>query len=82
MHTTTKTLFRLINIMPSAPSFQIHEISAYNINDVPFKKLNPRDFEAWHLHCVNPTTNLIMYDTYSQNNTVFSVSSIIDIQLH
>ena len=29
-----------------------------------------------HTRCVNPITNLIMYDTYSQNTTVFSVSSI------
>jgi len=39
-------------------------------------------FEVRHPCCVNVITNLIMHNIYSQNTTIFSVSSIIDIQLH
>ena len=42
----------------------------------------PLVFEVFHLRYVNPITNLIMYDTYSQNTTIFSMSSIIGTQLH
>ena len=38
------------------------------------------NFDMCHPRCANSIPNLIMYDTYSGNTNVFSMSSIIDIR--